>query len=154
MLPHKQVGSDTFDGVGTGGRWDEVSDGALVEAVGSRDEGALQEIYRRYGSAVWSVVKRVCGAGPRAERVCAGVFTELWARGVDATQSVKASLVARAYVGALAENGVHRDLERDALLLVSVGGCGRSEAARLLGVSEDEVKAGLRRAMSRAGVAR
>lgn len=100
------------------GRWDGVSDRVLVAAVGERDEGALHEIYRRYGGAVWAVVKRICGAGARAERVCAGVFAELWARGVDPAQPVKASLVARAYVGALAHNGVQRDLDRDALLLV------------------------------------
>jgi DNA-directed RNA polymerase specialized sigma24 family protein len=138
--------------VATGGRWDGASDAALVEAVGARDQTALQEAYRRHGPAVWAVARRLCGAGDRAERVCAGVFTELWSRGLDvaaaAGRSLKASLVVRAYGDSLEERGVHRDPVRDAVLLVAVGGCALPDAARLLGVSDVELRAILRQGMS------
>lgn len=54
-------------------------DGALVDALRSRDHAALGEIYRRHGGAVWSVASRVCPPS-QAEEVCAAVFADLWER--------------------------------------------------------------------------
>lgn len=54
-----------------------LGDDALVAAVSGKSHEALAEIYSRYGGAVWSVAKHVCGA-ELATEVCQAVFTELW----------------------------------------------------------------------------
>lgn len=59
---------------------DGSDDHALVSAVLRRDQGALGEIYRRYGGAVWSLSRRVCRDAGLAEEVCQTVFAELWSR--------------------------------------------------------------------------
>jgi RNA polymerase sigma-70 factor (ECF subfamily) len=59
---------------------DRPDDDALVAAVSGRDHEALGEIYRRYGGAVWSVARHVCGRAELAKEVCRAVFTELWSR--------------------------------------------------------------------------
>jgi RNA polymerase sigma-70 factor (ECF subfamily) len=59
---------------------DGSDDHALVSAVLRRDQGALGEIYRRYGGAVWSLARRVCRDAGLAEEVCQTVFADLWSR--------------------------------------------------------------------------
>jgi RNA polymerase sigma-70 factor (ECF subfamily) len=58
---------------------DRPTDDDLAAAVAGRDSGALAEIYRRYGGAVWGLARRVIRDDHRAEEVCQTVFTELWA---------------------------------------------------------------------------
>ena len=57
---------------------DGPADDALVAGVSGRNHEALAEIYRRYGGAVWSVARHVCGRAELAKEVCQAVFTELW----------------------------------------------------------------------------
>jgi RNA polymerase sigma-70 factor (ECF subfamily) len=60
---------------------DEVgtrSDAALVVEVMTRDQGALGEIYRRHGQAVWGLARRVTNDPHEAEEVCQTVFMQLW----------------------------------------------------------------------------
>jgi RNA polymerase sigma factor (sigma-70 family) len=59
---------------------DGFDDDALVSAVLRRDQGALGEIYRRYGGAVWSLARRVCRDADLADEVCQTVFADLWSR--------------------------------------------------------------------------
>lgn len=61
-------------------RPDANDDSALASAVTRRDQGALGEIYRRHGGAVWSLARRVCRDHQWAEEVTQSVFTELWSR--------------------------------------------------------------------------
>jgi RNA polymerase sigma-70 factor, ECF subfamily len=80
------------------------SDAALVQAVGARSQGALKEIYRRHGGAVWSVAKRVCRRTELAEEACQQVFAELWSdpgRFDPARGRLRSSLVARAHARAV-----------------------------------------------------
>src|SRR5688572_22008225 len=84
---------------------DAPGDGALVAAIGSRDEAALAEAYRRHGGAVWAVARRLSRTAGAAEAVCEAVFTELWSRPGDhdpARGSLRATLVARARTRAIA----------------------------------------------------
>jgi RNA polymerase sigma-70 factor (ECF subfamily) len=55
-----------------------LSDPALVTAVARRDEPALAEVYRRYGSAVWALARRVTNDAQAAEEVSQTVFLNLW----------------------------------------------------------------------------
>jgi RNA polymerase sigma-70 factor (ECF subfamily) len=55
-----------------------LSDPALVEGVVRREEAALAEIYRRYGSAVWALARRVTNDSQAAEEVSQTVFLNLW----------------------------------------------------------------------------
>lgn len=57
---------------------DRPTDDDLAAAVAQRDSGALAEIYRRYGGAVWALARRVIQDDHRAEEVCQTLFTELW----------------------------------------------------------------------------
>lgn len=59
---------------------DAYDDVALVSAVIRREHGALGEIYRRHGGAVWSLSTRVCRDPGLAEEVAQTVFTDLWTR--------------------------------------------------------------------------
>jgi RNA polymerase sigma-70 factor (ECF subfamily) len=54
------------------------TDPGLVQAVVRRDEAALAEIYRRYGSAVWALARRVTNDAQAAEEVAQTVFLNLW----------------------------------------------------------------------------
>jgi RNA polymerase sigma-70 factor (ECF subfamily) len=136
---------------------------------------ALGELYRRHGAAVWSVAKRVCRSTELAQDVCETVFSELWSRperfdpargelrpwlvaeahsrAVEAARS-GAATAPSAEVDSEALSGDARraldklaPVERDAILLTYVGGHACSEAARLLGVSEDVVKSSVRRGL-------
>jgi RNA polymerase sigma-70 factor, ECF subfamily len=57
-----------------------LSDPALVAAVVRHEEPALAEIYRRYGSAVWALARRVTNDSQAAEEVSQTVFLNLWTR--------------------------------------------------------------------------
>jgi DNA-directed RNA polymerase specialized sigma24 family protein len=116
-----------------------------VAAVGDGKPKALREIYRRHGNAVWLVAKRICGSGEQAEQVCEAVFAELWSRPDPARGRLKSWLVEQTHARAVAVAG--RDLERDAVLLTSVGGHGVEEAAQLLGVTAAEVKRSVRQGL-------
>jgi RNA polymerase sigma-70 factor, ECF subfamily len=59
---------------------DPHDDTALASAITRRDEGALGEVYRRHGGAVWSLARRVCRDHDLAEEVTQTVFAELWSR--------------------------------------------------------------------------
>jgi RNA polymerase sigma-70 factor, ECF subfamily len=83
---------------------DGPGDEALVAAVSGRDHEALSEIYRRYGGAVWSVARHVCGRAELAKEVCQAVFTELWShpdRFDPAEGALRAGLVAQAHARAV-----------------------------------------------------
>jgi RNA polymerase sigma-70 factor (ECF subfamily) len=59
---------------------DAPDDVALISAVVRREQGALGEVYRRYGGAVWALSRRVCRDPGLAEEVAQTVFTDLWTR--------------------------------------------------------------------------
>ena len=54
------------------------SDAQLVVAVARYDEGAMGELYRRYGPAVYGLALRVIGDATMAEEVLQDVFVRLW----------------------------------------------------------------------------
>jgi RNA polymerase sigma-70 factor (ECF subfamily) len=55
-------------------------DFALMDALSSRDEGALSLLYDRHASAVLGVCVRILKERSDAEEVTGEVFTELWER--------------------------------------------------------------------------
>lgn len=58
----------------------EVSDAALVVAIGRWREDALAEAYRRHAGAVYGLAARVLGRRHLAEDVVQEVFARLWDR--------------------------------------------------------------------------
>ena len=56
-----------------------TSDADLVASVTNRDEEALADLYRRHGTAVWGLARRVTNDVQAAEEVTQTVFLELWA---------------------------------------------------------------------------
>ncbi len=56
----------------------EVSDGAVVVAIGRWHQGALAEAYRRHAGAVYALAHRVLGDVAAAEEVVQEVFLRLW----------------------------------------------------------------------------
>lgn len=58
--------------------WTDVSDAALVVAVGRWDQSALAEAYRRHGGAVFALARRMCGDRAVAEEVTQEIFLRLW----------------------------------------------------------------------------
>ena len=58
--------------------WAEVSDPALVVAIGRWDQAALAEAYRRHGGAVFALARRMCGDRAVAEEVTQEIFLRLW----------------------------------------------------------------------------
>ncbi len=57
-----------------------ASDPALVVLIGRWHEEALAEVYRRHGSAVYGLARRVVGSNTLAEEVTQDVFVDLWRR--------------------------------------------------------------------------
>jgi len=55
-------------------------DFALMDAVASRDQGALSLLYDRHASAVLGVCMRILKERSEAEEVTGDVFTEVWDR--------------------------------------------------------------------------
>lgn len=58
--------------------WADVSDAALVVAIGRWDQAALAEAYRRHGGAVFALARRMCGDRAVAEEVTQEIFLRLW----------------------------------------------------------------------------
>lgn len=56
----------------------DVSDAQLVTCVARYDDGALAEIYRRHGGAVYGLARRVLNNNTEAEDVTQEVFLRLW----------------------------------------------------------------------------
>jgi RNA polymerase sigma-70 factor, ECF subfamily len=56
----------------------DVSDAALVVAVGRWHEDALAELFRRHAGAVFGLARRVLGDAGRAEEIVQEVFVRLW----------------------------------------------------------------------------
>ncbi|MGO9343836.1 MAG: sigma-70 family RNA polymerase sigma factor [Acidimicrobiales bacterium] len=57
-----------------------ASDPALVVLIGRWHQEALAEVYRRHGSAVYGLARRVVGSNTLAEEVTQDVFVDLWRR--------------------------------------------------------------------------
>ena len=56
----------------------EMSDAALVVAIGRWRNDALAEVYRRHAGAVYALARRVLGDSAAAEEVVQEVFLRLW----------------------------------------------------------------------------
>ncbi len=56
----------------------DVSDAALVVAIGRWHEDALAELFRRHAGAVFGLARRVLGDAVRAEEIVQEVFVRLW----------------------------------------------------------------------------
>jgi RNA polymerase sigma-70 factor, ECF subfamily len=90
-------------------------DDALVAAVRGGSDEALGEIYRRYGGAVWSVARHVCGGAELAKEVCRAVFTEFWShpeRYEPAEGALRSWLVAQAHSRAVQVARAREDQRR------------------------------------------
>jgi RNA polymerase sigma-70 factor (ECF subfamily) len=59
-------------------RLQEISDGALVVAIGRWREDALAEAFRRHAGAVYALARRVLLDSAAAEEVVQEVFVRLW----------------------------------------------------------------------------
>ena len=57
---------------------DFLDDSALLARVGENDEQAMAEVFRRYGTAVYSVGLRVLHDTGQAEDVMQEIFLQLW----------------------------------------------------------------------------
>jgi RNA polymerase sigma-70 factor (ECF subfamily) len=57
---------------------ESVSDAALMEQLVRREEGALRQLYDRYGRVVYSLVLRITRHAPAAEEIVQDVFLQLW----------------------------------------------------------------------------
>jgi RNA polymerase sigma-70 factor (ECF subfamily) len=55
-----------------------LEDSALLAAVGAGDEGALEQLYSRYGGACFSLARRILDDRQLAEDVVQQVFLALW----------------------------------------------------------------------------
>jgi RNA polymerase sigma-70 factor (ECF subfamily) len=55
-----------------------VDDTALLKRMGQRDENAMEDLFRRYSGAVYSVALRVLHDTGQAEDVLQEVFLQLW----------------------------------------------------------------------------
>jgi RNA polymerase sigma-70 factor, ECF subfamily len=60
--------------------FEHLDDPALVAALCTGTDAALDEAYHRHGGAVWAVARRICRRHDLAEEVCQVVFIELWTR--------------------------------------------------------------------------
>jgi RNA polymerase sigma-70 factor (ECF subfamily) len=58
--------------------WPELSDAALVVAIGRWRQDALAEAYRRHGGAVYALARRVLRDDGLAEDVVQEIFLRLW----------------------------------------------------------------------------
>jgi RNA polymerase sigma-70 factor (ECF subfamily) len=59
---------------------EDLSDGALVVAIGRWQPWALAEVYRRHAGAVYGLASRILRDSTLAEEVVQEVFLRLWAR--------------------------------------------------------------------------
>jgi RNA polymerase sigma-70 factor (ECF subfamily) len=56
----------------------DTDDLTLLSAIAEQDQAAFQLFYRRYGSVVYALSRRITGQDQDAEDVVAEVFWELW----------------------------------------------------------------------------
>ena len=56
----------------------EASDAELARRLRDADGTALSELYQRFGHLCYSLARRICADGGRAEDVVHGVFVTLW----------------------------------------------------------------------------
>lgn len=56
----------------------DVSDAALVVAIGRWRQDAMTEAYRRHGGAIFGLARRILGDRGRAEEIVQEVFVRLW----------------------------------------------------------------------------
>jgi RNA polymerase sigma-70 factor (ECF subfamily) len=131
---------------------DAHDDTALASAVARGDKGALGELYRRHGGAVWSLARRVCRDRDLAEEVTQVVFADLWSRPHrfdDQRGTVRAWLLTQAHARAVdavrAEEARRRRHEREAQLAPTV------EADVESAVATATLSAHVRRAVERLG---
>lgn len=74
---HRAVAPDPWD-ERTMGRLAELGDAHLLVGLARTVDGALAEVYRRHGRAVYGMARRVLGDGTEAEDVTQEVFVHLW----------------------------------------------------------------------------
>jgi RNA polymerase sigma-70 factor, ECF subfamily len=82
----------------------EVSDAQLVTSIARYSEVALAEVYRRHGSAVYGLARRVLNNTTEAEDVTQEVFLRLWNQPdrFDATRgSLRSFLLAQSHARAV-----------------------------------------------------
>jgi len=126
----------------------ELSDAALVVAVGRYRQDALAELYRRHGGAVHGLALRVLGERALAEEVTQEVFLRLWNQPerFDPTRgSLRSLLLAQAHgraVDTVRSEGARRRREtRDATTSPGAAYDLETEVAELL--SAERVRAAL-----------
>lgn len=126
-----------------------LDDVALRERIDRGDEGALEEVCRRYEGLVYRIARTV-GGPDQAAAVAEQVFVDLWLDCAPGSadvarrgQSLRHTLVTSSY--ATATNGAGREgvAALDVaicLALVGICGCTVREAANALDASEREVR--------------
>jgi RNA polymerase sigma-70 factor, ECF subfamily len=114
--------AETMDGLR------DVSDSALVVAIGRWREDALAEAFRRHAGAVYGLARRVLGDAASAEEVVQEVFLRLWSkpdRYDPARGSLRAYLLAQSHGRAvdllLSDSSRRRREERDAARSAEAG---------------------------------
>lgn len=146
----------------------QMSDAALVVAIGRWRRDALAEAYRRHGGAVFALARGIVGSD-LAEDVAQEVFVGLWLspeRFDPERGSLRSWLLAQAHGRATdvsrsdtsrrrGEAPEHRaaiqldDIERAALELAYVGGHTSREAAAVLGRPQGAIKSRIRSVLVR-----
>ena len=113
-----------------------LEDAALLKAVNSGDEGALETLYRRYGGACFALARRILDDSQLAEDVVQQVFTALWkGSGYDASRGAVStwlmSVTHHKSIDVLRREGPRRTrlASEQALLEVAVTGPGPDEEA-------------------------
>ena len=113
-----------------------LEDAALLKAVNSGDEGALETLYRRYGGACFALARRILDDRQLAEDVVQQVFTALWkGSGYDASRGAVStwlmSVTHHKSIDVLRREGPRRTrlASEQALLEVAVTGPGPDEEA-------------------------
>ncbi len=113
-----------------------LEDAALLKAVNSGDEGALETLYRRYGGACFALARRILDDNQLAEDVVQQVFTALWkGSGYDASRGAVStwlmSVTHHKSIDVLRREGPRRTrlASEQALLEVAMTGPGPDEEA-------------------------
>jgi len=106
----------------------DVSDSALVVAIGRWREDALAEAFRRHAGAVYGLARRVLGDAASAEEVVQEVFLRLWSKPDSydpARGSLRAYLLAQSHGRAVdllrSDSSRRRREERDAARSAEAG---------------------------------
>jgi RNA polymerase sigma factor (sigma-70 family) len=113
-----------------------LEDAALLDAVKTGDEDALETLYRRYGGACFALARRILDDNQLAEDVVQQVFTALWqGSGFDARRGAVStwlmSVTHHKSIDVLRREGPRRKrlASEQALLEVAVSGPGPDEEA-------------------------